>query len=186
MERNFQLLFRVSVWCAVLDDQVFGPFILKVRLTGEAYLRFLQEELPQVLEDVHLNKRGRMYFQHDGSPHFSREVRNFLYYHFLWVMDRTWPSPQLASQVSRLKSTGLLCMGMDGKNSLGCEVGDARCIDWSHFGCHRPHQKHSAEAATSNSRSSQLSGSMFCGRRWHFRKPALSTDQLKLKVISRS
>ena len=37
-----------------------------------------------------------------------------------------------------------------------------------------------------DSRSSQPSGSLFCGRRWHFRKPALSTDQFKLKVISRS
>ena len=26
--------------------------------------------------------------------------------------------------------------------------------------------------------------SLCCGRRWHFRKPALSTDQFKLKVIS--
>ena len=111
------------MWCAVLDDQLIGPSILEVRLTGEAYLRFLQEELPQLLEDVLLNKRGRMYFQHDGSPHFSREVRNFLNYHFLWAMDRTWPSRQLASQVSRLKSTGLLCMGMDEKNCLRCEVG---------------------------------------------------------------
>jgi hypothetical protein len=34
-------------------------------------------------------------------------------------------------------------------------------------------------------RSSQLSGSLCCGRRRHFRKPALSTDQFKLKVISR-
>ena len=37
-----------------------------------------------------------------------------------------------------------------------------------------------------DSRSSQPGGSLFCGRRWHFRKPALSTDQFKLKVISRS
>jgi hypothetical protein len=34
-------------------------------------------------------------------------------------------------------------------------------------------------------RCSQPSGSLCCGRRWHFRKPALSTDQFKLKVISR-
>ena len=34
-----------------------------------------------------------------------------------------------------------------------------------------------------DSRSSQPSGSLCCGRRWHFRKPALSTDQFKLKVI---
>ena len=43
-----------------------------------------------------------------------------------------------------------------------------------------------AKAATSNSRSSQPSGSLCCSRRWHFRIPALSTDQFKLNVISRS
>ena len=36
-----------------------------------------------------------------------------------------------------------------------------------------------------DSRSSQPSGSLFCCRRWHFRKPALSTDQFKLNVIPR-
>ena len=56
-------------------------------------------------------------------------------------MDRTWRSPQLASQVSRLKPTGLLCMGMDERTGLRCEGGNARCIAWSHFGCSRPYQK---------------------------------------------
>jgi len=37
-----------------------------------------------------------------------------------------------------------------------------------------------------DSRSSQPNDSLCCCRRWHFRKPALSTDQFKLKVISRS
>ena len=60
VESNFQLCFSVNVWCAVLDDQLIGPFILEGRLTGEAYLRFLQEELPQLLENVTLNKRGRV------------------------------------------------------------------------------------------------------------------------------
>ena len=32
----------------------------------------------------------------------------------------------------------------------------------------------------------QPSGRLCCGRRWHFRKSALSTDKFKLKVISRS
>jgi len=92
------------VWCAVLDDQLIGPFILEGRLTGEAYLRFLQEELPRLLDDVPLNKRGRMYFQHDGAPpHFSREVRNFLNYRFpgRWIErggPHSWParSPDLS------------------------------------------------------------------------------------------
>jgi len=60
VESNFQLRFSVNVCCAVLDDQLIGPFILECRLTGEAYLRFLQEELPRLLEDVPLNKRGRI------------------------------------------------------------------------------------------------------------------------------
>jgi len=82
VERNFQLRFSVNVWCAVLDDQLIGPFILEGSLTGEAYLRFLQEELPQLLEDVPLNKRGRIYFQRDRAPHFLYVVRNFLNYRF--------------------------------------------------------------------------------------------------------
>jgi len=46
VESIFQLRFSVSVWCAVLEDQLIGPFILEGLLTGEAYLSFLQEELP--------------------------------------------------------------------------------------------------------------------------------------------
>ena len=42
------------------------------------------------------------------------------------------------------------------------------------------------DAADRNKRSSQPIGSLCCGRRWHFRKLPLSTDQFKLKVISRS
>jgi len=116
VESNFQQRFSVNVWCAVLDDQLIGPSILEGRLTGEMYLRFLQEELPRLMEDVPLNKRGCMYFQHDGTPsHSSREVKNFLNYRF---PGRTWRSTQLASQVSRIKPTGLLCMGMVERTSL--------------------------------------------------------------------
>ena len=90
-----------------------------------------------------------MYFQHDRAPHSSREVKNFLNYHFPGRWIGRGPSQQLASQVSRLKPTGLLCMGMDERTGLQCEGGNARCIAWSHFGCRRPHQKQTAEAATS-------------------------------------
>ena len=82
VESTFQQRFSVNVWCAVLDDQLIGPFDLEGRLTGEAYLRFLQEEFPQLLEDVLLNKRSRMYFQHDGAPPHSSRVTNFLNYRF--------------------------------------------------------------------------------------------------------
>ena len=104
VEGNLQLRFSVNVCCAVLDDQLIGPFILEGRLTGKAYLRFLQEELPRLLEDVSLNKQGRMYFRHDGAPpHSSREVINFLNYRFpgRWIgrgSPHNWParSPDLS------------------------------------------------------------------------------------------
>jgi len=83
VESIFQQLFSVNVWCAVLDDKLIGPFIFEARLTGEACLRFLQEELPQILEDVPFDKRSRMYFQHDGAPPYSSlGVTNFLIYRF--------------------------------------------------------------------------------------------------------
>ena len=103
VESNFQR-FSVNVWCAVLDDQLIGPFILEGCLTGEAYLRFLQEELPQLFEDVPLDKQSRMYFQHDGDPpHSSRGFTNFLNYRFpgRWIGrcgPHHWParSPDLS------------------------------------------------------------------------------------------
>ena len=48
-----------------------------------------------------MNKRGRIYFQHDGAPpHFSREVRNFLNYRFpvRWIGrggPHNWPARPL-------------------------------------------------------------------------------------------
>jgi len=45
VESNFQL-FSVNLCCAVLDDQLISLISVEGRLTGEAYLRFLQEDLP--------------------------------------------------------------------------------------------------------------------------------------------
>ena len=55
VESNFKHRFIVNVWCAVLDEQLIGPFILEGRLTRETYLRFVQEQLPRLLQDVPLN-----------------------------------------------------------------------------------------------------------------------------------
>ena len=52
-----------------------------------------------------------------------------------------------ASQVSRLKPTGLLCERMDERTGLQCEGCNARCIAWSHFERRRPHLNESAEGA---------------------------------------
>jgi len=44
---------------------------------------FLQDELPAFLENVPLQTRRQMYYQHDGAPpHFSRVVRQYLNHKF--------------------------------------------------------------------------------------------------------
>lgn len=103
VERNFQQRFCFNVWCGIIHNQLIGPFIFQERLTGEAYLQFLQEELPTLLEDVPLATRRRMYFQHDGTPpHFSRAVSTYLNQQFpdKWIGrggPQSWPprSPDL-------------------------------------------------------------------------------------------
>lgn len=79
VETNFQHRFSVNVWCAMIAGYLIGPFIMENRLTGEHYLNFLINELPGLLENVPLNVRRRMYYQHDGAPaHFAREVKQHL------------------------------------------------------------------------------------------------------------
>jgi len=78
--RNSQHRFSANVWCGVLDNQLIGPAVLPNRLTRHAYVDFLQNELPLLLEEVPLMaERMRMVFQHDGAPaHYSHLVTHHL------------------------------------------------------------------------------------------------------------
>jgi hypothetical protein len=52
---------------------------LPPRINGETYAALVENQLPQLLEDVPLRARQRMIFQHDGAPaHYSRRVREIL------------------------------------------------------------------------------------------------------------
>jgi len=43
----------------------------------------LQDELPTLLENVPLQTRQQMYYQHDGAPpHFSQVIRQYLNHEF--------------------------------------------------------------------------------------------------------
>jgi len=46
----------------MIDDMLIGPDILNGRVTEQNYLDFLQNELPQQLEDVPLATRIAMHF----------------------------------------------------------------------------------------------------------------------------
>ena len=74
-----QQRFSINVWAGMIGNYLIGPYILPPRLNGQTYLRFLQEVLPGLLEEVPLEVQNRMWFQHDGAPpHNAREVREHL------------------------------------------------------------------------------------------------------------
>ena len=54
---------------------LIGPAIVEDRMTGDSYLHFLRNDLPELLEEVPLDTRLHMYLQHDGaSIHYTRMV----------------------------------------------------------------------------------------------------------------
>ena len=78
-ESNFQQRFSVNVWCGMVGGHLIGPHIFQGALTGQMYADFLVNELPLLLEDVPLNTRRQLIFQHNGAPpHYSRQARQCL------------------------------------------------------------------------------------------------------------
>lgn len=58
---------------------MIGPYFYKGILCSERYLQFLQEQLPVLLENLPLQLRANMCFQHDGAPpHKARIVQRYL------------------------------------------------------------------------------------------------------------
>lgn len=77
--KHFQREFRVNVWAGIINNFVVGPVFLPRRLTGENYLAFLREDLPELMDDLPLLVRANMWFLHDGAPpHYTLDVHQFL------------------------------------------------------------------------------------------------------------
>ena len=86
-----------------MDGQIVGPYFFNANLNGAMYLQFLQNDLLGLIEDINLQTRRDMWFQHDSAPaHSAGVVRDYLNERFpqRWV-DRNglirWPpnSPDL-------------------------------------------------------------------------------------------
>lgn len=82
-ERAFQRRWSINIWCGLLKNSVIGPHIFPNALSAATYREFLNENLPVLLDDIPLNIRQVLWYQHDGAPpHFGLQVRNFLNQHF--------------------------------------------------------------------------------------------------------
>jgi hypothetical protein len=85
------------MWCGVIGDQLIGLYIFPQCLTGAIYANFLRDVLPGLLENVPLQTRLQMYYQHDGAPpHFSQVYRQYLDHKFpnRWIGHggtQNWP-----------------------------------------------------------------------------------------------
>jgi hypothetical protein len=74
---------RLSDKISTVEFQV-GPFEFPPRLNGEVYANFLNDELPDLLDDVSLQFLAHPCFQHDGAPvHYTRQAQQ--------VLDRRYP-----------------------------------------------------------------------------------------------
>lgn len=71
--------WTINVWAGILGYRILGPVFLPACLTGDAYREFLLNELAEMLDELPLTLRQRMWFQHDGAPaHHSRIVREVI------------------------------------------------------------------------------------------------------------
>src|SRR6201990_2670814 len=67
--------FHLNVWCGLLGDNLIGPFFLPPRLSGVSYLQFLQDNIPELLQDIPIANRQGMWFMHeDAQAHYSHIV----------------------------------------------------------------------------------------------------------------
>jgi hypothetical protein len=68
------------VWCHWL---LIGSYIFPQRLTGDIYANFLQDELPALLDNIPLQTRWQMYYQHDRTPpHYNQVIRQYVNHKF--------------------------------------------------------------------------------------------------------
>jgi hypothetical protein len=93
--QNFQHRFSVNVWAGICGEHLIGPHFFEGTLNSVRYLEFLESELGNLLDDVPLQHRQRMIFQHDGAPpHYGVNVRRWLNVNFpeRWI-GRAGPIP---------------------------------------------------------------------------------------------
>lgn len=68
-ETHRQRRWSVNVWAAVIGDYVIGPVFIEGNVTGESYLRFIEDDLGQLLDEVlSEEEQDNMFFQQDGHP----------------------------------------------------------------------------------------------------------------------
>lgn len=78
-EVDHQHVWKVNVWCGIIDVKIIGPIFLEQNLNGARYASLLEEDLQDLMDELPLQYRDGMWFQQDGCPaHTSIVARNVL------------------------------------------------------------------------------------------------------------
>ena len=103
-ERRFQQRFSVNVWAGIFNGSLLPLYEIPHRMNGHHYREFLETHIDDMLDDLPLDVRRRMYYQHDGAPvHNAAAVTAWLNHVFRrrWIGSHgpiPWPprSPDLS------------------------------------------------------------------------------------------
>lgn len=76
---DHQHVWKINVWCGILDDRIVGPIFYEENLNGAKYASIIENDLAALLDELPLQYRVGMWFQQDGCPsHTSIVARNKL------------------------------------------------------------------------------------------------------------
>lgn len=68
MDGHTQQRWKVDVWCGMIGDFVIGPYFIEENVTAMSYVRFINNDLDALLQNVPDQMKARMWFQQDGHP----------------------------------------------------------------------------------------------------------------------
>ncbi|CAH2094860.1 unnamed protein product [Euphydryas editha] len=84
------------MWTGILNGKIIEPFELPEALTGEAYLHFLQNELPNLLEDVPLETVRNMWMGRAGAitwPALSPDLSPLDLFYWSAIKEKVYGKP---------------------------------------------------------------------------------------------
>jgi len=60
------------IWCGIINGYLIGSYVFERNVDRDSYLELLRDRLPELLEDIDLETRQKMWLQQDGAaPHFE-------------------------------------------------------------------------------------------------------------------
>lgn len=81
--------WSLMVWCGIVNGYLISPYFFEENVNRENFLSLLRDILPQLLENVDLATRLRMWIQLDGAPPHYAHCSQLFKYPLQWQVDRS-------------------------------------------------------------------------------------------------